>query len=141
MDMNEADRRLMEAIHGANSEGTPLGLAFATGALFLTNLLIMLLGFVLLAIVTWMISFDGFFDDVSFISYQGLFAWVVGAYASYFYKTNSTIEKWTDRGLNGVGMVFAIFVMVLFVAGVVLVLSKIFGFEIPKFENPFNIFN
>ena len=130
MDTNEVDRRLMEAIHRANSEGTPLGLAFATGLLFLTNLLIMLLGFVLLAIVTWMISFDSFFDDVSFISYQGLFAWVVGAYASYLYKTNSTIEKWTDRGLNGV---FSIFVWVLLVAGVVLVLSKIFGFEIPKF--------
>ena len=142
--MSETDRRLIEAISGAYTEGNSLGLALATGFLCLIHLWIMLLGYVLLillSIVTWMLGFDSFLDNISVISYQGLFAWVVGASASILYRTNSAIEKWTVRGrmvfFNGV--VFCAWVLI--VAAVVLVLSKIFGFEIPQFENPFNTFN
>ena len=92
MEMNDADSRLNGAIMEAYSEGTPLGLALATGLLLLLHFLIMLLGFVLIFAVTLLISKESFLDDVSFISYQGLFAWVIGAYANYLYRTNSTIE-------------------------------------------------
>ena len=142
--MSETDRRLIEAISGAYTEGNSLGLALATGFLCLIHLWIMLLGYVLLvllSIVTWMLGFDSFLDNISVISYQGLFAWVVGASASYLYRINSSIEKMTDRGrmffFNGV----VLCVWVLIVAAVVLVLSKIFAFEIPQFENPFNTFD
>ena len=99
--MSETDRRLIEAISGAYTEGNSLGLALATGFLCLIHLWIMLLGYVLLvllSIVTWMLGFDSFLDNISVISYQGLFAWVVGASASYLYRINSSIEKMTDRG-------------------------------------------
>ena len=142
--MSETDRRLIEAISGAYTEGNSLGLALATGFLCLIHLWIMLLGYVLLvllSIVTWMLGFESFLDGISFISFQGLFAWVVGASASYLYRTNSAIEKWTVRGRMAIfyGVVF--YAWVLIVAAVVLVLGKIFGFEIPQFVNPFIIFS
>ena len=131
MEMNDADSRLNGAILEAYSEGTPLGLALATGLLLLLHFLIMLLGFVLIFAVTLLISKESFLDDVSFISYQGLFAWVIGAYAIYLYRTNSTIEKWADRA-GGAFVIGQIIVGVgILVVTVVWVLSKIFGFELP----------
>ena len=131
MEMNDADSRLNGAILEAFSEGTPLGLAIASGLLLFLNFLIMFLGFVLIFIVKFLIGKESFLDEVSFISYQGLFAWVIGAYAIYFYRTNSTIEKWADRAGGAFIIGQLIFGGVLIVAMVVWVLSKIFGFEIP----------
>ena len=131
MDLNEADSRLVEAMSNAYTEGTPLGLALATGFLCLLHTLIALLGFVLILLFTLLIGKESFLDDISLISFKSALAWVIGAYAIYLYRTNSTVAKWTERG----GMVFIygqlIFAGVLIVAMVVWLLSKFFGFELP----------
>ena len=96
--MSETDRRLIESISGAYAKGNYLGLALATGFLCLLHALIMLLGFVILFVVTLIFGMeDYFFEDVSFISFPSLFAWLIGAYVIYLYRTNSTFEKWTER--------------------------------------------
>ena len=135
MDMNEADSKLFEAI-GAFSEGTPLGLALATGILLFFHFLIISLGFILLAIVTWLIGFESFVDDISFISYKALFAWVVGAYAMHLYRTNSMIAKWTERGGKFLMVGYLLLGVAVLIFFGISVLSKLFGFEIP-----FSIFN
>ena len=137
MDMNDSDSKLIDAMSEAFSEGTPIGLAFATGFLCLLHALIMLLGFVILFVVTLLFGMeDYFFEDVSFISFTSLFAWVIGAYVIYLYRTNSTFEKWAERAGGVVVIGQLIFAFVIIVAIVVWVLSKFFGFEIPL-----NIFN
>lgn len=131
MDMNEADTRLVEAMSNAYTEGTPLGLALATGFFCLLHILIMMLGFILITIVTVVIGYESFLDDITLISYKSLFAWVIGAYAIYLYRTNSTIAQWTERG--GIGLFYGLVVLAIVIVVVVGVslLSKLFGFEIP----------
>ena len=45
MEMNDSDSKLIDAMSEAFSEGTPIGLALATGFLCLIHLWIMLLGY------------------------------------------------------------------------------------------------
>ena len=136
MDMNDSDSKLIDAMSEAFSEGTPLGLALATGFLCLLHTLIALLGFVLILLFTLLIGKESFLDDISLISFKSALAWVIGAYAIYLYRTNSTIEKWADRAGGTFVIGQLIFGVVILVGTVVWVLSKFFGFEIP-----FNIFN
>ena len=132
MDMNDSDGKLIDAMNEAFTEGTPIGLALATGFLCLLHALIMLLGFVILFVVTLIFGMeDYFFEDVSFISFPSLFAWLIGAYVIYLYRTNSTFEKWTERVGGTFVIAQLIFGVVILVATIVWALGKFFGFEIP----------